>query len=130
MGYTRGSGQMFLYSFYDYNQIQQRHLPQDTVNMLEKVAGHAKAHGKPYVIAGGFNATPQDVHVWSRQHMTPARLVHCLGTTCRPSVGNHRTLDFYMTSPVLADIVEDPIVDIQNHFRPHSPVGMCFKRVH
>ena len=42
---------------------------------------------------------------------------------------NHRTLDFYMMSPVLADIVEGPIVNIQNHFRPHSQVDMLFKRV-
>ena len=127
--YTRGTGQIFLYTFYGYNQIQQRHLPQETVNMLDLVADHAKAHGKPYVIVGDFNATPHDVHVWSRQHMTPARLVHCLGATCRPSVGAHRTLDFYIMSPVLADIVEDPVVDIQTHFRFHSPVGMNFKRI-
>ena len=121
---------MFLYSFYGYNQTQQRHLPQETVNMLEQVADHAKAHGKPYIIADYFNATPQDAHVWARHHMAPARLVHCLGATCKPSMGNHRTFDFYILSPVLADIIEDPIVDIQNHLEPHSPVSMLFKRVH
>ena len=52
------------YSLYEYNQIQHRHPPQETVNMLDAVADHAKAHGKPYLIACDFNATPQDVHIW------------------------------------------------------------------
>ena len=114
---------MYIYTFYGYNQEQQQcHLPQETVNILDAVADHAKAHGKPYLIGGDFNATPQDVHIWSRQHMAPARLVHCLGATCRPATGTHRTLGFFFMSPILADIIEDPIVDIQTLFRPHSPV--------
>ena len=61
--------------------------------------------------------------------MTQARIIHTSTATCRPSTGKNRTIDFFMVALVLADAIENPKVDLQSPFRPHSPVELTFKRV-
>ena len=127
--YTRGTGHICIYSVYGHNQEQPQQLPQQTIEILDAISNHAKTHGKPYLIGGDFNATPCDIQSWTRQYMTQARIIHTNMVTCRPATGKHRTIDFFLISPVLADAIEDPKVDIQSPFRPHSPVELTFNRV-
>merc|ERR1712194_212799 len=61
--------------------------------------------------------------------MAQASIIHTSTATCRPSTSKTRTIDFFLVAPVLADAIENPKVDLQSPFRPHSSVELTFKRV-
>ena len=119
--YTKVHGHITMGVLYGANQEVTDEMPEVTKDLIAKFAQHARSRGKPFILLGDFNTTPEIVTCHTRQGFGVAQAIHTNTPTCFPSVGEQRTLEFALASAVIVDAVKSTSCLQHAPFSPHVP---------
>ena len=94
----------------------------ENARILEAVAARLALHNGPWVLAGDFNMTPQQLALSGWPDIVQGRVVQPVGPTC-----NDRVIDFFVVSHHLASSVVGAQRIIDAGVRPHFPVRLLLR---
>ena len=104
------------------------------VRTLTQLAVQLRISGRPYIVAGDFNCTPQAFRehevakLFDADVVAPATPEDEAAGTCRASTGEWKTIDFFLVSRPLLSRIKDCTVMLDAGFRPHRPVCLRLRR--
>eukprot|EP00959_Pyramimonas_sp_CCMP1952_P306743 6419533-Pyramimonas_sp.AAC.1 len=89
---------------------------------LMRISEAMRYYAAPFVFAGDWNTTPQDLEALGFLQVMPAAIVAPSQGTCRSAVsGTYRVIDYWLTTPGFVRACGKPRVLDRWTARPHYP---------
>jgi hypothetical protein len=120
---TSTIGQIIFVSIYGY--VNDTGLTKD---LLKAITTYLCQNGKPFIIGGDFNASPEQISSHMHDLNVPCHVVTPAGTTCQ-STGYANCIDYFVVHPKVKALCNQPSCIMQGKIAPHDPVQVAINLV-